>query len=212
MFITWPFLWEDPVANFIEVFRLMSDNPTTLSVLFGGEVYRAGELPRRYMPFMLATTLTEPVWPLFVLGVIAGYYQLFKENRNLSHGLHEGDSANSWRSLRSSLDLSTIRSNIVSLTLILALVSSSSSPMCSCARPAMYDGLRHFLFILPPIFIFTGFAFEFLTDHLALLLATRRIDFLVSFARHHRNHATSSLRVHVLQFICRRNQRSLPPI
>jgi hypothetical protein len=28
-------------------------------------------------------------------------------------------------------------------------------------RPAMYDGLRHFLFILPPIFIFIGFAFEF---------------------------------------------------
>ena len=24
----------------------------------------------------------------------------------------------------------------------------------------MYDGLRHFMFILPPIFIFTGFAFE----------------------------------------------------
>lgn len=27
-------------------------------------------------------------------------------------------------------------------------------------RPAMYDGYRHFLFILPPIFIFAGFAFE----------------------------------------------------
>ena len=31
----------------------------------------------------------------------------------------------------------------------------------------MYDGLRHFLFILPPIFIFTGFAFEFLLEHIA---------------------------------------------
>jgi hypothetical protein len=30
----------------------------------------------------------------------------------------------------------------------------------------MYDGLRHFLFILPPIFIFTGFAFEFLLEHI----------------------------------------------
>jgi len=27
-------------------------------------------------------------------------------------------------------------------------------------RPSMYDGIRHFLFILPPIFIFAGFAFE----------------------------------------------------
>lgn len=29
-------------------------------------------------------------------------------------------------------------------------------------RPAMYDGYRHFLFILPPLFIFAGFSFEFL--------------------------------------------------
>ena len=27
-------------------------------------------------------------------------------------------------------------------------------------RPSMYDGIRHFLFILPPIFIFGGFGFE----------------------------------------------------
>jgi hypothetical protein len=56
MFATWPFLWENPIARFVEVSRFMSDNPTNLSVLFGGEVYRAGELPRRYLPFMLATT------------------------------------------------------------------------------------------------------------------------------------------------------------
>ena len=30
-----------PLHDFIEVFRFMSDNPTNLSVLFGGEVYRA---------------------------------------------------------------------------------------------------------------------------------------------------------------------------
>ncbi|MBN8583186.1 MAG: hypothetical protein J0L96_21155, partial [Anaerolineae bacterium] len=29
-------------------------------------------------------------------------------------------------------------------------------------RPAMYDGYRHFLFILPPLFIFAGFAFDVL--------------------------------------------------
>lgn len=27
-------------------------------------------------------------------------------------------------------------------------------------KPPMYDGFRHFLFILPPVFIFSGFAFE----------------------------------------------------
>jgi hypothetical protein len=29
-------------------------------------------------------------------------------------------------------------------------------------RPPMYDGMRHFLFILPPVFVLAGFAFDFL--------------------------------------------------
>jgi hypothetical protein len=55
----------------------MSDNPTNLSVLFGGQVYRAGELPRRYLPFILATTLTEPVWILFIIGLFTCFWKLF---------------------------------------------------------------------------------------------------------------------------------------
>jgi hypothetical protein len=31
-------------------------------------------------------------------------------------------------------------------------------------KPAMYDGIRHFLFILPPVFIFSGFTFEYILE------------------------------------------------
>jgi hypothetical protein len=113
---------------------------------------------------MLATTLTEPVWPLFVLGVILGYFRLFKRNRNLRDGLEQADSANRWQLFRSSLDLATIRTDIASLTLVLFWFIILLAYVL-LRRPAMYDGLRHFLFILPPIFVFTGFAFEFLVDH-----------------------------------------------
>jgi hypothetical protein len=34
-------------------------------------------------------------------------------------------------------------------------------------KPSMYDGGRHFMFIIPPIFIITSFAFEFLIDKIA---------------------------------------------
>jgi len=166
MFLTWPFLWEKPLENFISVFRLMSDNPTNLSVLFGGEVYHAGELPRRYMPFMLAATLTEPIWPLFAVGVIVSYYQLFRQNRNPRNSFPESNSTESWRSLRSSLDLTDIGNKIVSLTLVLLWLIILLAYVL-IRRPAMYDGLRHFLFILPPIFIFTGFAFELLNKYVA---------------------------------------------
>jgi hypothetical protein len=165
MFSTWPFLWQNPLENFIGVFRLMSDNPTNLSVLFGGEVYRAGELPRRYMPFMLGTTLTEPVWPLFVLGAIAGYYRLLIHSRRSSNNLQEADSAASWNSLRSSLDFAETRSQVISLTLVLLWFLILLAYVL-LRRPAMYDGLRHFLFILPPVFLFTGFSFEYLHKYI----------------------------------------------
>ncbi|HET9588422.1 MAG TPA: hypothetical protein VFO91_06505 [Anaerolineales bacterium] len=166
MATTWPYLWEDPLARFVEVFTLMSDNPTRLSVLFGGEVYRAGELPRRYLPFMLGTTLTEPVWPLVLMGVLAGYWKLFKQNRHLRASFRDTASADGWRGLRTSLDLAETGNQIVSLTLVLLWFLILVAYVL-LRRPAMYDGLRHFLFILPPIFILTGLAFEFLREFLA---------------------------------------------
>jgi hypothetical protein len=165
MLVTWPFLWENPLARFAEVFRFMSDNPTNLSVLFDGEVYRAGELPRRYLPFMLATTLSEPAWPLFLLGLLVGYWKLLKQNRPRNASAEGRSSPEGWMTLRSSLDLAAARNNLVSLTLILLWFASLVAYVL-IRKPAMYDGLRHFLFILPPIFIFTGFVFEFLIDHI----------------------------------------------
>jgi hypothetical protein len=141
MFISWPFLWESSVSRFLEVLKLMSDNPTTLSVLFAGEMYRAGELPRRYLPFMLGNTLTEPVWILFISGIFISYWKLITEH-----------------SVMKTNRLTTLTLTLLWFLLLVAYVL--------IRRPSMYDGLRHFLFILPPVFIFTGFAFEFLVEHL----------------------------------------------
>ena len=166
--VTWPFLWEAPLTRFFEVFSFMSDNPTNLSVLFAGQVYRAGELPRRYLPFMLVTTLTEPVWPLFFLGLLLGYWKFFKQIRTRDASTEEHTGSEGWISLRSSLDFATARNNLASLTLILLWLALPVT-YALIRKPAMYDGLRHFLFILPPIFIFTGFVFEFLIDHITSL-------------------------------------------
>lgn len=142
MFITWPFLWEDPLKNFVNVFLFMSDNPTQLAVLFGDDVYRAGDLPRSYMPFMLATTLTEPTWILFVIGVMAGYWKSYKARR---------------------LANEAYRNQLVYLSLTLAWFVILVLYVL-VRKPAMYDGIRHFLFILPPVFIFSGLAFQFLVE------------------------------------------------
>jgi len=138
MLMTWPYLWENPLSNFVHVFQFMSDNPTHLPVLFGGQVYSADNLPHRYLPFMLATTLTEPIWVLFVVGLLAACWKVV--TRQISR-----------------------QGYFVSLTLILAWFAILIVYVL-LLRPAMYDGFRHFLFSLPPIFIFIGFAFEFIFE------------------------------------------------
>jgi hypothetical protein len=125
MYATWPYLWEDPL-HFFEVFGLMAHNPTVLQVLFQETVYRANEIPLRYLPFFLAFTLTEPVWPLFFAGLASGI--LSSEPRADQR----------------------IR--------MLVLVTWMAVPLAYVviAGPPMYDGMRHFLFVLPPVFVLTA--------------------------------------------------------
>ena len=130
MFAAWPYLWLNPLEKFIEVFIFMSDNPTQLNVLFAGENYQAGEVPRRYFPTLLAFTLTEPAYLLIAFGVLRSFWKSDTKQKL------------------------TIAILLAWFGILLAYILLK--------RPAMYDGYRHFLFILPPLFIFAGFSFEFL--------------------------------------------------
>jgi hypothetical protein len=138
MFLSWPYLWPDPIARFIEVFRFMSDNPTQLAVLFNGQLYQADELPRRYLPVLLGSTLTEPVWFLFIIGLILSIRNLITN--------HLSPIINYW-------------SLVTERSLILLWFAIPFLYVIIC-NPPNFDGYRHFLFMLPPVFIFAGFAFE----------------------------------------------------
>jgi hypothetical protein len=148
MLATWPYLWESPLKNFFQVFLFMSENPTGLQVLFNGEVYRAYELPRRYLPTLLAVTLTEPIWPLFILGIGAAFTKLVVSIRPST-------------SLRSaqvySTTAPTINHDPFSTDYWLTLTAFIIPYLYVILRkPPMYDGFRHFLFILPPVFVTCG--------------------------------------------------------
>jgi hypothetical protein len=135
-FVSWPYLWTNPLQRFIEAFGFMSDNPTQLQVLFNGHLYRADELPRRYLPVLLGLTLTEPVFPLFLIGLLAAF----------------------WKKINTDNWLLTTNYFLLLLWLLIPFTYVVAS------QPPMYDGYRHFLFMLPPIFIFAGFAFEKLLE------------------------------------------------
>ncbi len=133
MIATWPYLWETPL-RFLQAFQFMSANPTILPVLFADQMYRANELPHRYLLFYLFFTLTEFVWPLFILGTVVAYHKLKNDGQKL---------------LQASLILSWL---VIPFAYVIL------------RNPPNFDGMRHFLFILPPIFVFTGFAIDFLFE------------------------------------------------
>jgi len=130
MVITWPFLWNNPIGTFIDVLRFMSDNPTQLRVYFYGAIYRADTLPLRYLPTLMLITLTEPLWPIAAIGFVVA---AFKTVRKQIH----------WQSLLPTLGWFAIPFAYVLLR-----------------QPPMYDGFRHFLFIIPPVFVLAGIALE----------------------------------------------------
>lgn len=133
-YLTWPYLWADPVGNFVQVLRHMSANPVAVRVLFGGVEYKSLDLPPAYLPTLLGITLTEPVWPLTLAGLVIACLRMLQKRIP-------------WR------DFAVLLAWFVLPFLYVILT-----------RPPMYDGFRHFLFILPPVFIVAGMVFQWIGE------------------------------------------------
>jgi 4-amino-4-deoxy-L-arabinose transferase-like glycosyltransferase len=69
-YLTWPYLWADPIHRFLESLRVMSAFPFEQTVLFKGELYPASRLPLSYIPTLLRIQLTEPLLLLFAFGLV----------------------------------------------------------------------------------------------------------------------------------------------
>ncbi|CAG0951163.1 hypothetical protein ANAEL_00077 [Anaerolineales bacterium] len=126
-YLTWPYLWMNPIGQFIESFKEMSLYPWTGVVLFNGANYQLTNLPTSYLPLLLAIQLTEPIWALSLTGWLVSIF-----------------GANNKRGL---VELSVLWF-VLPLTAFIVM------------RTALYDNFRQILFILPPIFLMAGVAFE----------------------------------------------------
>ena len=185
MLASWPYLWESPLNNFFNVFLFKSENPTGLQVLFNGETYRAFELPRRYLPTFLALTLTEPVWPLFILGIASSLWNTLKSFRARTAkspdfaskvGRLWTPATNSHQpSANSQLPITNYQLLITDYWL---LITAFVIPFLYVItlQPPMYDGFRHFLFIVPPIFITAGLAFQAIINTIQRLANQKEIE------------------------------------
>lgn len=128
-YLSWPYLWMNPIPRFFESLREMSLYPWLGAVLFSGVSYQSTDLPYTYLLVLFAIQLTEPVWALSIAGWIVS---IVSGGRGEKRGLVE--LALLWF--------------VIPLTLFIAL------------HIALYDNFRQILFIIPPIFLMAGAAFE----------------------------------------------------
>jgi len=134
MYATWPYLWPDPPGRFVESLRVMSQYPWPGEVLFDGVQYASTNIPRTYLPVLLGVQLTEPVWPLFLAGLVLAVV--------------------AWVRKREHLELLALAVLWFALPLAAFILT----------RAPLYDNFRQVFFILPPVFLLAGVVFEMVKD------------------------------------------------
>ena len=70
----WPYLWSDPINNFILGFKYFSDFPLHLNMIFNGEYINSHFLPKNYIFTWIF--ITTPI--LYIILFILGYIQILK--------------------------------------------------------------------------------------------------------------------------------------
>jgi hypothetical protein len=138
MYLFWPYLWLDPVNRFIDVVRVMSNFPWGGTVRFNGFDYLPPQLPWYYLTKMMAIQFTLPVTILTLLGLVSAGIYSIK---------HKG--------------LWLERAIILAWILVPVI-------LVGVMKPILYDNFRQFLFITPPLFVFSAIAFEKLLNSIGV--------------------------------------------
>lgn len=126
----WPFAHQSPFLNPLEAFTQSTAFPISYPVLYFGKVIGSDSLPWHYLPAMLALTMPLLLLALSATGLLALAWQF----------LHD------WRKPSS---------EYVFLILFWLLFPIFYVVV---RHPNIYDGIRHFLFLLPALAVLAGIA------------------------------------------------------
>ena len=132
-YLTWPYLWGDPVNRILDSFSKV-DAYGLHTAVFQGRVVFTSELPWNYFPEFLSLQLTEPA--LILAGV--------------------GLPVLVWKSLKRESDPLVVG--------LLAGWIGAPTYWLIYHGAGIYGGIRHLLFILPPILTLAGAGIDSLLD------------------------------------------------
>jgi hypothetical protein len=131
MALVWPWAAVNPANPFraLEYFSRFFEKPW--SELFAGKLILVTEMPRSYVPTLLAFQLPELFLVLGLTGAIGAAVAVFRSGIGLKR--------------RAAFLLVTLAA-VLPIAVTVAL------------RPAMYNGIRHFIFVLPALAVLGGAA------------------------------------------------------
>lgn len=134
MVALWPWAVLDPL-NPLEALRTFASFPFDGLVPFEGELIRADRMPRSYLPLMLAITLPELVLAGLAVAAGMGAAALLRRPGLL------------------------LRAEGRRLAVVAAAVAVPVLYFVLTGPPA-YNGMRHYIFVLPPMAVLAGMAFD----------------------------------------------------
>jgi hypothetical protein len=129
MALIWPWSVVNPLNPLaaIEIFSHFFEKPW--QELFDGMLIEPPDMPRSYVPTLLGLKLPEIFLLLGVAGVLGAFATAFRPG---------------------------ISPRLRAMTLAVALAAILPIAVTIIARPAMYNGIRHFVFVLPPLAVAGG--------------------------------------------------------
>jgi len=132
LYISRPEFWKNPLSALYKSFSKSSSFTWNGLALFNGDYFHPKELPFHYIPTMVGIQLTLPALVLIILGLIV--YFIYKKEYQLD------------------------------TTLFLIFLIWFGVPFLAIllVKPSLYDNFRHFLFIIPPLFLFSGLGIKFI--------------------------------------------------
>jgi len=158
--IFWPYLWSDPLVNFLIAFKKFSAFPWMGKNLYFGEYIDANFVPWHYS--LVWILITTPL--VYTLFFIFGFFMILKRITKRLLNIEENKKYNDlWRGKREMLDFMIFLNFFLPAFLVIILNSTLS------------DGWRHLYFIYPSFLLISLYGFE------RLLRNNRTHKYIISF-------------------------------
>lgn len=141
--VWWPAAHRNPFTTPLQAVERLHSVASSIPVLYRGQVYDAGTTPAAYGIWMFL--ITSPSWFLVSLGL--GAIILGLRFRNFRDALFKRQASWAWRML----------SVLLAATFPLVYVT--------LAQPAIHNGFRHLLYVLPPLAVLAALALEWVQRH-----------------------------------------------